>query len=472
MAEHQPRPHEDMDTILESLHFVFDADFDESLRARLRASLTTRRRTRPLLGRVRTWMFSYPNGYHLREEKDEAMNRSKLLTAFSVGILVLALAAFVGLVFVLPSLEAPGETPSEASSSAGDNVSSPAPDDGSDPSTDPTPFPFDVPEPIIRTPIAADNVGQLVELAVLKGQGETGRHIRFSKDDPLLFLSSISDADTLKAQTYTLICETNSFQELARLSTYYFPPPSSSQEQKWLFHYSGYGPGYAIDIYSSLNDSHEPVVTLRGHRDYVQDADLNSDQTRVVSGGNDKTLRIWDALTGEQLLLVEFAYGVTDVVYSPDDYLVAVGLGTGEIHLLDAESGDEIAVFKDSTVPTDHLVFSRDGRLLIATRRNATIDVWDVQSLSRLFVLEGHVGQITDLAFNADGRLLATTSKDATVRVWDLATAERLWQYGDGNSSAVSSQWTIFLQFSPDGGLLAFLTGNGTGHVWGLPSGD
>ncbi len=37
------------------------------------------------------------------------MSKSKLLTVFSVSILVLALAAFIGLVIVLPSLESIGE---------------------------------------------------------------------------------------------------------------------------------------------------------------------------------------------------------------------------------------------------------------------------------------------------------------------------------------------------------------------------
>ncbi len=390
------------------------------------------------------------------------MNKSKLLTAFSVGILLLALAAFVGLVFVLPSLESSREA-----------SSSPAPDDGSDLSTEQPLYPFDIPEPIARTPITADNVGQLVELAVLKAQGDNGMGVHFSNDDPLLFITSLTYVSTGETQRYTLIYETNSFQEMANLSTFYFPPPPPSL-QKRLSYTGRLGRINAIYVYpiTQTVDQPEGRVVLRGHRGAVQSADFNSDQTRVVSGSFDRTLRIWDTQTGEQLLQVEFAYGVHRVAYSSDDSLAAAGLGTGEIHVLDAESGDEIAAFKDSTVPIDRLVFNRDGRFLISIRRDGTIDLWDMQSLSKWFALEGHISQITDLAFSADGSLLATSSKDATVRLWDPATGAVLWQYGEGKLSATSAEWMVALDFSPDGGLLAFLTGGGVGHVWGLPLSD
>ncbi len=469
MAEFRHKPQR-VHEVLSHTRFVADPTFREELRLQLRDRFTARERTRPFLGRVRAWMFSYPNGYHLREEIDETMNRSKLLTAFSVSILVLALAVFVGLVIVIPSLESPGEAPREASSatqdSPGSDGSSPAPTDDGDQPAGQAIFPLDAAEPVIRTPITIGNVDQLVELAVLDTLRDSGADIAFYPLYPALFMSGHTSGGARQGWGGTLICETNTFQELSRL------PHSASLHFSQEGRRVSYGAG-KIYIYPPI---HNPVqsegsITLKGHRGDVQDATFNSDDTRVVSGSYDKTLRIWNTQTGEQLLLVEFEYGVTSVAYSPDDALVAAGLNNGEVHLLDAESGDEIAIFEHAA-SIDHLAFSPDGRLLASASRDTIISLWDLQSLSLSLVLEGHVGQITDLDFNRDGSLLASSGKDATVRLWDPSTGGMLWQYGDSTISATSSQWVVALDFSPDGGLLAFLTGDGIGHVWGLPPGD
>ncbi len=405
------------------------------------------------------------------------MNKSKILTAFSVGILVLALVAFVGLVFVLPSLEAPGETPHEASivpqNLASSDLSSPMPTDSSDQSADQSFLPPGMPtQSIPRTPITAGNVNQLVELAALQIQDDMGTDIAFYPPYPLLFVAGIT-SDNVRGYPHALICEANTFQVLNEKVDFTMPLQFSPDDGRKLYYVPNVTQEKEFWILPSI---HDPSLswggTLRGHGNGIKDATFNADGTRVVSGSMDNTLRIWNAWNGRQLLQVDFASGVNSVAYGPDDALIAAGLTNGEIHLLDAESGDEIAAFKEHTSAIDHLAFSPDGRWLASASRDTTLNLWDLQSLSLSRVLEGHVGQITDLAFSADGSLLASSSKDATVRLWDPATGAVLWQYGEGKLSATSAEWMVALDFSPDGGLLAFLTGGGVGHVWGLPLSD
>ncbi len=51
---------------------------------------------------------------------------------------------------------------------------------------------------------------------------------------------------------------------------------------------------------------------------------FNQDGTRVVSGSEDKTVRLWDAKTGKQLLVLRgHTDAVSSVAFSPDGHRIA-----------------------------------------------------------------------------------------------------------------------------------------------------
>src|SRR5262249_4016085 len=64
-------------------------------------------------------------------------------------------------------------------------------------------------------------------------------------------------------------------------------------------------------------------LLLRGHRAAVRDVALSSDGTRVISGSQDGTARIWDAKTGRSMALIPAhgparAGGIFKVAFSSD----------------------------------------------------------------------------------------------------------------------------------------------------------
>jgi WD40 repeat protein len=67
------------------------------------------------------------------------------------------------------------------------------------------------------------------------------------------------------------------------------------------------------------------LTELRGHTDWVTDADFSSDHRLVVTAGQDKSVRVWNTADGRQIAQFRDATGqVWAVAFSPDQrYIVS-----------------------------------------------------------------------------------------------------------------------------------------------------
>src|SRR5690242_10532236 len=115
---------------------------------------------------------------------------------------------------------------------------------------------------------------------------------------------------------------------------------------------------------------------------------FSPDGTRLATGSNDNTARIWDATTGEQQLRVTHGW-VTG--------LVGVYIPSGTVRAL---------------------AFSPDGTRLATGSSDRTARIWDATT-GEYQLQVTHGSTVNALAFSSDGTRLATGSKDRTGRIWD-----------------------------------------------------
>jgi tetratricopeptide (TPR) repeat protein len=141
-----------------------------------------------------------------------------------------------------------------------------------------------------------------------------------------------------------------------------------------------FGNGKLISSFSLMpTELLTEIRTLSGHTRNVNSVVISSDGQIAVSGGDDKTVKIWDLQSGQELRTLS---GHTDVTWG--------------------------------------IAISSDGQTLVSGSEDTTIKIWNLQNGQELRTLGGHTGTVIGVAISADGQIVMSGSYDGTIKVWGV----------------------------------------------------
>ncbi len=210
-----------------------------------------------------------------------------------------------------------------------------------------------------------------------------------------------------------------------------------------------------------MNKRERVAIALEGHIGEVLSVAWSPDSKLLASGGMDKTVRLWDGSTYQQLITLQ---GHTDAVncvaWSPDGMLLVSGSRNETLRLwgrsIDS-TYQQLATFQGFRIYVRCAVWSVDGKLLILGS-GKTVRLWDEPTRQQLATLEEHARDVDCVAWSPDGKLLVSGSWK-TVHLWDGSTYQQLATLGGYTNPVYSVAW------SADGGLLASGSWR-TVHLW------
>jgi WD40 repeat protein len=199
---------------------------------------------------------------------------------------------------------------------------------------------------------------------------------------------------------------------------------------------------------------------LSGHGARVLSATFSPNGSRIVTASEDKTARIWDAVTGKELAILRGHDGsVSSAAFSPNGLRVVTASGDKTARVWDAVTGKEIAVLRGHDSQVYSAAFSPDGSRVVTASSDKTARIWDPATGNGIVVLRGHTRGVSSAVFSPDGSRIVTASDDKSARIWDAASGNKIAVLGSGGTSVLSAA------FSPDGSRIVTASGD-TARIW------
>lgn len=174
----------------------------------------------------------------------------------------------------------------------------------------------------------------------------------------------------------------------------------------------------------------EPIKTLTKK---INSLSLSPNEKWLVSGGDDddKVLRIYDYNTRKEVRTSDKKHGHTDIiraiVISPDNQLLISGSNDKTIKVWDLNSGDFRDQLTGHTQAVTSLAITSDSQFLASGADDGTVRIWDLKQGQELATLSFHssllqpVGfSVQSVAFTPDNKFLVAGGYNNAIKVWKM----------------------------------------------------
>ena len=231
--------------------------------------------------------------------------------------------------------------------------------------------------------------------------------------------------------------------------------------------------GKLIKIYDA--STYRELIQLTGHTDVILALAFSPNGKLLVSGGTDKTVRLWETETGRlRRTREEHTAPVNTVAFSLNGKRFWSGSSKDDtirswyprdggkwsskssartyvtlITIAPTDKGETVAkVYKSMPIQfqchikiggnhwnvvsghTDSinvLTLYGGGKIFATGSVDKTIQLWHIADrVKPLYTLIGHTDAINTVDFSINGKVIASGSSDKTVRVWDVTTGQHL----------------------------------------------
>lgn len=233
--------------------------------------------------------------------------------------------------------------------------------------------------------------------------------------------------------------------------------------------------------------------------------------SRLVSGGQDRAVKLWDTTTGALLQTFNGCMGsVLDLSMTHDNRNIIAASSSNSLVVWDANTGrlrhsltghvDKVCAVDVNKFSSRHIVsaaydrtikiwdlqkgycvntilfhsncnaisFSMDGQTICSGHADGNLRLWDIQTGKLLSEVAAHSLAITSLCLSRNGNTILTSGRDNIHNLFDVRTFE-VCAILRANGNRVASNWSRSC-LSSDDNYAAAGSADGSVHIWSIAS--
>ncbi|XP_003998043.2 WD repeat-containing protein 88 isoform X1 [Felis catus] len=159
----------------------------------------------------------------------------------------------------------------------------------------------------------------------------------------------------------------------------------------------------------------------------VLECSVTADSKRIIAASYDKAVRAWDLETGKLLWKINHETFIASCKLSPDGKYVVSALDVDRgICITDAENATTVSHIKNHhSRSLTACCFDPDSQKVASVSLDKSIKIWDITSQATLLTItKAHSSAISNCCFTFSGHFLCTSSWDKTLKIWNVHTGE------------------------------------------------
>ena len=161
------------------------------------------------------------------------------------------------------------------------------------------------------------------------------------------------------------------------------------------------------------------LQVFEGHTGGVYHAVFDPSQTRILSGGRDRTIRLWQAGTRRCVRVIDAPGAHVQCLLWCADQRRFLSCA-GDIRLWDSETGECLRVFQGHGDTIRSVAWSQGERRILSASHDRSLRIWEPETARCMQVLQGHQECVVNAVWTRDGKHLLSCDSSGGLRRWAI----------------------------------------------------